>query len=183
MRRAAVHHKRKTTDLAFSGTQDGMTYRQQVSTRKVVLALNAKKMLRAVRHGDCIGSDFQFDDIFRSTDPIRAAQLENVVLHIHPPIKEEKRAFTTELKRPRGRVVVHEAKDYLPRNDDMVYKASALIATPKSRKEERRGSGTWYTIRRAREKGMPACLVMPDGSLEYERGFIMLMDPAFWPSI
>lgn len=56
---------------------------------------------------------------------------------------------------------------YLDRNDRMIELADYLIAFPRNFEEKLR-SGTWATIRRARTKGIPICMVDENGEVRYE---------------
>jgi hypothetical protein len=59
--------------------------------------------------------------------------------------------------------LVVPAKPFLVRNRDIVRESDVLIATPKQVKEQFRGSGTWATIRYAREAKLPLVIIWPDG--------------------
>jgi hypothetical protein len=60
-------------------------------------------------------------------------------------------------------------KFFLVRNRDIVRESDIIIATPKQTIEQARGSGTWATIRYARDAGLPLCIVWPDGCGVVER--------------
>lgn len=80
----------------------------------------------------------------------------------HPPVDEKLRAFCIfdELR---------ESDEYLKRNRVIVAEGDALIATPSGYKEIPRGSGTWATIRYAREAQLPRLIVWPDGTATEEQ--------------
>jgi hypothetical protein len=103
----------------------------------------------AVAHGDCIGADEEFH---------LCAQVfaYSAKIHIFPPVNTTKRAYCE------GAYFVHEAHDYLTRNGKIVDWAHGLIACPSG--PEKLRSGTWATIRRARQKGIPILIIYPDGS-------------------
>lgn len=67
---------------------------------------------------------------------------------------------------PYTRLVPHETreqKDNLVRNSDIVKECGILLAAPFGDGEVLR-SGTWATVRRARNVGRPHIIVWPDGS-------------------
>lgn len=76
---------------------------------------------------------------------------------------------------PAGRASLAEAPDvvlperpYLKRNRDIVAGASVLLAVPSGYTELGRGSGTWATVRYARQAGVPVVLFWPDGTVTEE---------------
>jgi hypothetical protein len=135
--------------IGFTGTQTGMTKRQKamVSSLLDVLCPNGGH----VHHGDCVGADEQFH-AFASERDLR--------IEIHPPCVPSKRAFC------KGDTLWPEY-DYLKRNQHIVDCVQVLIATPNGYKETTR-SGTWFTVRRARVKGIRILIVEPDGTLREE---------------
>lgn len=99
-------------------------------------------------HGLCVGADEQFDAML--------AYSIGCVVHGHPPINRSKMADITC-------DVMHEAKEYLPRNRDIVDATTWLMAAPKGPEEQR--SGTWSTVRYARRLGRSITIVMPDATI------------------
>ena len=89
-------------------------------------------------HGDCIGADAQFHDVFRSYAK---------VMHAHPCTIEELRAHCVA-------DVIHDPLPPLERNLVIVRSIDILIAAPAQDNEIKRGSGTWATIRYARKAGL-----------------------------
>jgi hypothetical protein len=57
-----------------------------------------------------------------------------------------------------------EANGYLRRDDMLAVNGTHLLAFPPTRKEQKRGSGTWATIRRARKLDRVLKIVPLDGS-------------------
>lgn len=135
--------------VGFTGTRNGMTEQQKTAVRSLI---RLEVVSGEVHHGDCIGADEDFHNICYS---------ENIPIFIHPPINESKRAFCEDA------IEVYPAKEYLERNYDIVDCSEVLIATPIGYVEELR-SGTWATIRYAREQSKPVYVVFPDGSLSRE---------------
>jgi len=102
-------------------------------------------------HGDCIGADSEAHDI---------AILCGYTVVLHPPTNPAKRAWRDvpqHLKRTK--------KPYLARNQDIVTETASLIAAPADPVEQLR-SGTWSTVRFARQRGKPVLLILPDGTVK-----------------
>ena len=136
-------------EVGFTGTREGLTEKQYSC-----LNLFITKTIKIAHMGDCIGSDEEFFYIVRDKAP-------KAKCFGHIPTEKSVRAFCEydEERKP---------KPYLDRNRDVVDECKLLIATPKSEKEEGRGSGTWFTIRYARNAFKPVLLIFPDGSFKYE---------------
>lgn len=139
--------------IGFTGTRQGMTRLQ----RQLVESLLVMHPPKETHHGDCVGSDAQFHKII--CDQTTASII------IHPPLDRKHRAFCT-IDESRGDKVLPE-KEYLERNRDIVNVSKIIIAAPKELLEQQR-SGTWYTIRQAREKKREIFIVFPDGTVEHE---------------
>lgn len=143
--------------VGFTGTQKGMTDRQRETVKRLLSAASDINMFwkpDVFHHGDCIGADEQADEIARGY---------GYEIVVHPPLRNDKRAFVSS-----EGVTYREPKEYLTRNVDIVNETDLLIATPKGFVEEKAYSGTWATIRRAREKGMRLIIVWPDGTFTEE---------------
>lgn len=124
--------------IGFTGTQDGMTDKQKAAFRKYLQAAKKKFPVVEFHHGDCIGAD-------ADAHTIAVEELGVDAIWIHPPRYAAKRAFC---KSPH----ILPEDDYLDRNRTIVSVTNALIATPKEMIEKFRGSGTWMTIREARDR-------------------------------
>jgi hypothetical protein len=133
-----------TYSIGFTGTQQGMTPEQKEAVSFLIEHFTF--VISEVHHGDCVGSDAQFHDI---------AKAHHYYVVLHPPVKEDKRAFCNADE-------YFPKKDYLVRNRDIVDNSDVLIATPKSKDEEVR-SGTWSTVRYARKMKKKVIIVFPDG--------------------
>lgn len=131
--------------IGFTGTKKGMTNIQ----KDRVLGILAYHRPPEVHHGDCVGADAQFHDIVRKFD-------QGIKIVVHPPEFLMYRAFC------KGDVIL-PVKPYLKRDDDIVGACGFLIATPKEGFEVLR-SGTWATIRRARDKRKHVTIIYPDGT-------------------
>lgn len=134
--------------VGFTGTQEGMTAWQKQFVYDEVMMLNPDE----AHHGCCIGADYEFHTLLdQSYVP---------TVHGHPPINTSKMAEC-------DCDVMHDPKEYLARNKDIVEAGDWLIAAPKGPEELR--SGTWSTVRYARKLGKPVTIVWPDGSVVRER--------------
>ncbi len=141
------------TIVGFTGTRQGMTRLQ----RQLVESLLVLHPPKETHHGDCKGSDAQFHRIV--CDQTTASII------IHPPLDKKYRAFCAA-DETRGDKILPE-KSYLERNQDIVNASKIIIAAPKELLEQQR-SGTWSTIRRAREKKCEVFITFPNGIVEHE---------------
>lgn len=132
--------------VGFTGTRRGMTDEQAHTVRQYLLAWRPEE----VHHGDCVGADEQFHNM---------AQGEARVV-IHPPVEPAYRAHCDG-----HNTVIRPPRPYLDRNQDIVDASDALLATPKEHSEVLR-SGTWATVRRAREAGLDLVIINPKGATQ-----------------
>lgn len=139
-----IRSKRK--EFGFTGTRSGMTEAQADVVRDILCA----RGVFVGHHGDCVGADAQFDEICRRLGIYRVA---------HPPTYKKLRAFCDA-------EFVTVPKDYLARDRDIVEVTRALIAAPKEYRNVKR-SGTWYTIRYARNRGKHVMIVFPNGVIQH----------------
>lgn len=143
-------------EVGFTGTQLGMTEAQKKTVRYLLeLVKEGHGEEIVAHHGDCIGSDAEFDSIAREL---------GFYVVIHPPSNSSKRAYCGAPDETEEGTAWRDAKPYLERNHDIVDETSRLIATPKSAVMEIR-SGTWATVRYARSVGKKVFIVEPDGKI------------------
>lgn len=135
--------------VGFTGTRDGMTREQHAVVAQRIHALRPTE----VHHGCCVGADAELHEVARWFWP--------VVGHPGPP--GPNRAELVGFHR------LCAAKDYGPRNQDIVDCCDMLVAAPKESREQSSG-GTWQTVRRARAAGRKIVIVWPDGSAREEPG-------------
>lgn len=134
--------------LGFTGTREGMTPEQMERCRIVLAGLNQSEL----HHGDCVGADADMHAIARFHG------VERIVSH--PSTFGSLRAycaadFTCQPLPP------------LTRNAIIARECHTLIATPREDHQPRRTrSGTWHTVRYAREIRRDVMVVWPDGTLE-----------------
>lgn len=133
----------------MTGTRDGMSEKAKKTLRKY---MDENQEITEVHHGDCVGSDEDFHHELSNT---------SINIFVHPPIKEDYRAFC------KGHTVL-PPKDYLIRNRDIVNICDVLVGFPRSEQEEVR-SGTWSTIRYARKVGKKIILIFPNGNIKDEQ--------------
>ena len=114
--------------LGFSGTRAGMTAAQKAMVATIL------PRFRVLHHGDCVGADVQAHELAREL---------SLEVQVHPPISEQWRAHCQGDQS-------HPPRHHLVRNRDIVACTAELLAAPKGFAEDRR-SGTWATVRYARE--------------------------------
>jgi hypothetical protein len=95
-------------------------------------------------HGDCVGADAE-------AHHIAVYHLGVDRVFIHPPINPNRRAFCQSPN-------ILPPEDYLKRDLAIVLATDRLIACPKAGDPAPR-SGTWYTVRRAQERGKPVLIL------------------------
>jgi len=125
--------------VGFTGTRKGMTPVQLLRVGHLLDGLRPQE----VHHGDCIGADKQFNDMV----------YKRIRCLIHPPENDKYRAHC------KGSLV-YPAKPYIDRNHDIVDETDMLIAAPAQPNPIVR-SGTWSTVRYARQRGKFVILVKP----------------------
>lgn len=120
---------------------------QKAQLIRVAAALNLPPT--QFHHGDCVGADDEAAEL--------AFRLQWEV-HGHPPLNESKRAFSPYTH------VWYPAKDYHPRNHDIVDATTILIGTP-SDYSPWANSGTWATIRYGISQKRIVYVFLPDGEM------------------
>ena len=136
-----------TIRVGFTGTQEGLTKGQHAKLSETLRALHAEgEGISHFHHGDCIGADSEAHGIVR-------ALFSRVFIVGHIPEKNDKRGFN---ECDEERIPL----PYLTRNRCIVDEVDVMIACPKEREETVR-SGTWSTVRYAREIGRRLIIVFP----------------------
>lgn len=125
--------------IGFTGTREGMTALQKENIFYKLDEFVSKCGINGIRiiHGDCVGSDADFDDIAKKLGIPRG---------IFPCNIQNMRA-KCDL---RGAKCIKEPMPPLERNKIIVDRSDIMFACPKDMKEGKVG-GTWYTIRYTRE--------------------------------
>lgn len=127
----------------MTGTQRGINTRQKKKFVIDIVEFNPTEF----HHGDCIGADEECHYLVQEHLPL-------CQIYIHPPIYESKRAFC------KGAYFIHEAKDYLVRNKDIVKVSQKMFVLPGEMEEQIR-SGTWSTWRYAKKLSKEIDLILP----------------------
>lgn len=137
--------------LGFTGSRSGMSRRQAEVVMNVLQAVKPSKVF----HGDCKGSDQQFDTMCYQDGIWREA---------YPGMDAKGRTPTRAFC---DADVVHEVKPYHERDRLIVQRGTdLLLATPLGSERRYPHSGTWYTVRYAARIGRTIYVVMPNGELD-----------------
>jgi hypothetical protein len=162
-RSTSAYHVR--FDIGFTGTRIGMTSAQK---QRVISFLSRIKHEFPNHewwghHGDCIGADEDFHNLLRKAD---------FKIYGHPPGNPKLRAFLTfdDCDKP---------EIYRIRNHNIVRESRILIATPRlPEQDSSQGySGTWATVRYARQRKKPYIVIMPDGERQGGNGYKQILNP------
>jgi len=143
--------------IGFTGTRKGMTKKQSDVLRRILIGnlSDINTGINEFNHGNCIGADEEA--------AIMAHELKYTVFAHHPMDVNKSSDNLVKIND-----VNHEPKPYLERNRNIVKATDFIVATP-STKEEVLRSGTWATIRYAKDKlKKPYYIIYPDG--EYIEG-------------
>lgn len=132
--------------VGITGSRNGLSFGQQGVLEAQLSALWVQGA-RTFHHGDCVGVDQEASYIARRM---------GYKLVAHPPIKSILRAYVDS-------EVSWEPNDYLTRDRDIVDCSDFVIGCPDG--PRRKGSGTWYTIGYAEDRGVPVLIVHPEGTV------------------
>ena len=139
--------------VGFTGTREGMTTIQWETFEYLVSMVGATEW----HDGDCVGADTQAHATMRR-------QVFPAVRFVGWPCNLEKYRAHNEYDE------THKVQAPLVRNRCIVRRAEIMFAAPKEFDEVFRGSGTWATIRYAKEQGTKLIIIYPDGSEERFNG-------------
>jgi hypothetical protein len=128
--------------LGFTGTRRGMTEDQKESVRDFMLIFEPDEFI----HGGCVGADEEAARI-ASELGIWTNELPGNILWYRTQFRSNE---------------THFPQHPLKRNRVIVRTCDYLLACPFQYEEIRR-SGTWATIRYARELGKPMLIIQPQG--------------------
>jgi hypothetical protein len=107
---------------------------------------------REAHYGDCTGADYE---LFQLAKTLRIKTI------CHPPDTPAYRMFTVGDE-------IRETGPYLVRNMQIVNESDYLVACPREEQEVAR-SGTWMTVRYARNMGRTVVLLYPGGGIDIQR--------------
>lgn len=135
--------------IGFTGTREGLTPIQGDILYGYMHALDAPKQVFSFHHGCCVGADAQAHAFARRL---------GWWVFIHPPKDPKYQAMLT------GEFRRMPEEHYMLRNVNILNAVELLIACPKGPEAKR--SGTWATVRYAREKmgsRLKYVVIWPDG--------------------
>lgn len=137
--------------LGTTGTREGAKPAQKAEALRWMRALRDRG-LTTTRSGDCYGWDAEFH--------VLALEMGFETIG-HPPTDPEARAFCAYIRE-------EVPLPYLARNEKIVRGSDLMLAVPKESSEpaQKRGGGTWATIRCAKRLGKPLVIIFPEGNLE-----------------
>lgn len=144
----------QVVSVGISATREGLS-----QTQLQFLASILKGKCGEFHHGDCVGGDTDAHNL------VRTQFRDKWRIIIHPPIKNEFRAFNVGDE-------VRPVKPYLPRNRDIVQACNVFLGFPKGDTQK---GGTWWTINYFQqvislEYGTPAnprvgSIILPNGDM------------------
>lgn len=133
--------------FGFTGTRRGMTANQRESLARILTADRPTEF----HHGQCVGAD---------AEAHAAALAAGVPLIVVHPATDPSLLASDLPADPGGRVVYLPPRRDLARNKQIVRAVDRLLAAPAQAEEEIR-SGTWFTVRYARRRGVEVVLLLP----------------------
>lgn len=141
-----------TKHLAVTGSRHTLLLPQKVAAARLMEEAVREERFTHLHMGDCSGGD-EFLTIMwaRYKDPFKS-------VIVHPPEDPKLRIYWPSF------LAIRDPKPYLERNLDMVTDSECLIAAPGQMSESLR-SGTWSTIRYARQKKIPIYIIQPTGHI------------------
>lgn len=158
-------------NIGFTGTQRGMTVKQQDAFEiEICSLLFASDYDCIFHHGVCIGADEEAHFLVYNCGldwrylypPINTDKMSDKILNDgYSFVKSSDPSSVPAIK-------IHEPKDYLERNKDIVNASDVLIVVPGEFTEQLR-SGTWSTYRYAKKKSVPRIIIFPDGTVKEEK--------------
>ena len=144
-----------TKHLAVSGSRHPLTLPQRVAADRLMKEAVLEEGFTHLHMGDCVGGDLYLTQVWAQYKTATSSVI------VHPPS-----GFTLRANWPHY-LSIRPPMPYLRRNQMMVHDSEALIAAPGQMTESVR-SGTWSTIRYARQKGIPILIILPNGHIRYE---------------
>lgn len=132
--------------VGVTGTRQGATEPQLATVGQILAEVSDYQ--RELHHGGCIGVDEQVA-ILAMNDGYATVE--------HPPLNPE---FAS---RRINSYTILPPKNYLVRNRAIVHAVDRMLVVPRRRGTI--GGGTGYTFRYARDLGVPALIVWPDGEM------------------
>lgn len=140
-------------NIGITATRDGLTGPQLQTIRQKLTPFTIRSDATILHQGCCIGGDEQI-----------AIMAFALGFHVcaHPPV--DRRYYFSQLAYELS-TLKNDSKPFLDRNHDIVDQSSLIIAAPKEKYEVLR-SGTWATIRYAREINKHTIIAYTDGGFD-----------------
>jgi hypothetical protein len=143
--------------VGITGTQTGLTDNQRKTLEKTFKLFETNFKNFHLLHGDCVGVDCEAHCLY-----LRMNFGGKII--IFPPKNNIKRAYCTSLQS--SQTIILPEEEYLVRNKNIVQNADILIACPKEENGEMIRSGTWFTVRYAKNFYNKIILIRPSGKIE-----------------
>lgn len=137
--------------VGFTGTRQGPTPAQHRMMDRVLLHFAVNSGMKTFVHGGAIGCDTFAHHVVTASGLNR-----EILVEILPADNPGSTVWI-----PMGNCIIYERMPPLERNRIIVRRIHGLIATPKFFRED--SSGTWATIRYAREIGCPVYIITERG--------------------
>ena len=134
-------------DVGWTSSREGITARQYAVAERALRELRERGATH-FHHGDCVNGD--------EAGAMIAVELGYVLIS-HPPENPKLRAYITPA------FYVCRPLPYLIRNQAIVDCSDVVVACPKSPHADR--SGTWRTLRMARNGAADYIAIWPDGGV------------------
>jgi hypothetical protein len=135
--------------VGFTGTRTGMT------TAQLRVLMEKNVYMTHGFHGACAGADREFHKWF-----------PDIRMDLYPSDEPQHKWAFENCKG--GKDIVHPIYPPLVRNRMIVDAVQLMFAAPSSYIEQKRGSGTWATIRYARLIQKPLIILWTDGKTREE---------------
>lgn len=133
--------------IGFTGTRGGLTPLQAEVLCKALW--HYRQWFDTMHNGDCVGADEYAGRYWLACGGH---------IWLHPPTVRAYRSYLPAS-------IQASAKPYLRRNMEIVLSSDVIFACPKESTEVLR-SGTWATIRYAKDAGKDLFIIKPDGTTE-----------------
>lgn len=142
-------------NVGFTGTRGGLTDPQHDKLREILATLAREAGFdTTMHHGDCVGADLAAHHL--------AYKLGWRIV-IHPPSNAKHRAWCNARSvRYAPSTIVLPALPYIERNHRIVDACEVVVACPGTESETLR-SGTWATMRYARNQHKRLIVILPSG--------------------
>jgi hypothetical protein len=143
--------------LGFTGTREDATEAQVKALASFVRGSSDDEYIEEAHHGCCKGSDKAFHNIMKMWFGDIPGKIQ-----LHPPDNDRYEMQYTDWEY--DNCIWSPKKPYLVRDDDIVDESTHLAAFAKAGTNIATiHSGTWYTVRKAIDHGLPVIIWYPDG--------------------